>query len=119
VTEKRWKAQERRIARLLNCKRNLNSGEAGPDLENAALAVQVKDRKDLPQWMQTALLQIRSQADKERLGIVVLTTPATSRAMVLMDLDDYRDWHVGIPGREETAYNEQEGANRWGPYVGR
>ena len=89
LSEKRWKAQERRIGRLLQCKRNLNSGESGPDLENESLAVQVKDRARLPLWMSEALESIRLQAGKDRLGLVVITTPVSRRPYVLMDLEDY------------------------------
>jgi hypothetical protein len=107
VPEKRWKAQERRIARLLNAKRNPHGMQTNshakqgvPDVENAALAAEIKDRKVLPEWLVNAVMQAKGKATKAQLPLVVLTTPAADLDLVVLDLRDYREWYVGVPLKE-------------------
>ena len=103
MTEKRWKAQERRIARALNCVRLKRGGEPGPDLENELLKVEVKDRTDLPQWILAGLAQARSFTTPRQLGLLVITSNTTRQALVVMDLRDYQDWYVGTPRKEREG----------------
>jgi len=100
MTEKRWKAQERRIARALNCIRLKRGGEPGPDLANEVLLVEVKDRTELPAWLLAGLAQSRDSATPRQLGILVITSNSTRQALVVMDLEDYRAWYVGTPRKE-------------------
>ena len=100
MTEKRWKAQERRVARALNAKRNPRDGTPGPDVENLLLVAEVRDRKTIPDWLLANLAVAREHAGGKRLAMLVLTTSSSTQAFVIMDLDDYRDWHVGIPKAE-------------------
>ena len=95
MTETRWKAQERRVGRLLWLKRTPSSGVATPDLEGRNLVVEVKDRARFPTWIEAALLQAQAKAGPERLGIVVLTGPRASRDIVCLDLKDWLAYHGG------------------------
>ena len=97
MTEKRWKAQERRMARLLNCKRNPNTGASQPDMENAHLAVDNKDRKELPKWIVEALVKVQGLAQPNRLGMVTVSSPNDPLVLVVMSLEDYRTWYIGTP----------------------
>jgi len=103
MIEKRWKAQERRIARALNCVRLKRGGEPGPDLENEVLKVEVKDRAELPAWIIAGLAQARGFTSPSQLGILVLTSNSTRQALVVMDLRDYQDWYVGTPRKERAG----------------
>jgi len=102
MTEKRWKAQERRVARALNCVRLKRGGEPGPDLENEVLKVEVKDRAELPAWILAGLAQARGFTTQRQLGILVITSNSTRQALVVMDLRDYQDWYVGTPRKERV-----------------
>lgn len=101
MPEKRWKAQERRIARLLNGHRNPNTGAAAPDVETEWLCVEVKDREELPAWIHAALATARGHAGGNRLGIAVLSSRTEVIDLVVMDLRDFRDWFIG-KGKEAT-----------------
>lgn len=91
MPDKRWKAQERRIGRLLGLKRVGPTGVHGPDLVGEHLLVQVKDRKEWPLWLREARYSVADVPGKERYGIVVLTSPLMAVDLVLMDLRDFRE----------------------------
>ncbi len=92
MSEKRWKAQERRVARLLGGVRSHNKGEASPDISLPWLVVEVKDRGRFPGWIQLALDQAAQHASSTQLPIVVLTGAHVPRDLVVLDLRDFRDW---------------------------
>jgi hypothetical protein len=94
MTEKRWKYEQRRIARALNCTRIKNLGEPGPDMESEFLKVEARDRADLPQWLLTSLGKARGFASPHQLGLLVITSSSELQTLVVMDLRDYRDWYV-------------------------
>lgn len=91
MPDKRWKAQERRIAHLLGLERVGPTGRATPDLVGEHLVVEVKDRADLPQWLREALIQVVDQARFSQLAVVVLTSPTLGWDLVLMELRDFRE----------------------------
>lgn len=91
MPDKRWKAQERRVAHFLGLERVGSTGKATPDLVGEHLVVEVKDRADLPMWLLSALSQVSTQAQLGQLGVVVLTTPTYERDLVLLDLRDFRE----------------------------
>jgi len=97
MPEKRWKAQERRVANLLNCTRVKKFGEPGPDCENQFLKVEVKDRLRLPVWLVYSLNQARSFANPRQLGLLVITSSSTRQVLVVLDLEDYRAWYIKTP----------------------
>jgi len=66
-----WKHTERAIAKRLNGKRLGATGGATPDVITERLAVEVKHRKNLPEWLKDALAQAERNADN-RLPLVAL-----------------------------------------------
>ncbi|GAP06235.1 hypothetical protein ATHL_01083 [Anaerolinea thermolimosa] len=88
-----WKQTERAIAGRLNGKRQGAVGRTGADVVNDWLAVEVKHRRRLPQWLKDALTQARSGAG-DRLPIVVLHEAGQrhSADLVLVRLADFQDW---------------------------
>jgi len=92
-SQKRWKRQERRVAQLLNARRNPHDGSGSPDVESEWLVAEVKDRKKLPKWLLEALDQARAKAERTRLGLVVLTSSSTPQVLVVLHVDDFREWY--------------------------
>lgn len=93
--DKTWKAVERRIARAHGTTRIGPTGRLGPDAVNKWLAIQIKHRKVLPQWMGDALRTIRSQAQPGQLGIVVAHEAGDRDSWVIMSHKDFLDWFGG------------------------
>ena len=65
MSDKRWKATERRIAALLGGRRVPVSGRGrgdAPDIAHPWLALEVKDRATLPAWLLDALDQAERSA---------------------------------------------------------
>ena len=93
MTEKRHKAQERRVARHLGARRNPQNGSGKPDAESEWLVIENKDRKRFPQWIVRAVLQARAKAGPKRLGIATLTSPSSPQILVVLLLPDFKDWH--------------------------
>ena len=100
MPEKQWKAQERRIARLLNARRNPSGNPVAPDVENASLVGEIKVVQELPKYLVNAVLQSKSKVTGGRLPVVVLVGMTSPLDLLIMDLRDYRDWYVGIPRKE-------------------
>lgn len=100
MPEKRWKAQERRVARALNARRNPHDGSGAPDVENEWLVVEVKDRVGLPAWIMAALDRARAKAERKRLGLVAITSSSTPQVLLVIEITDFRDWFVGTPRKE-------------------
>jgi hypothetical protein len=86
-----WKHTERAIARRLNGKRLGATGMATPDVVTERLAVEVKHRKELPEWLKDALEQAVNNAG-DRLPLVVLHEAGHRHAddLVIMRLDDFK-----------------------------
>jgi len=100
MPEKRWKKDERKVARLLNCRRNPSGDPTAPDCENAHLAVEVKSRQKVTQWLVNAVLESVRKARDEQCPVVVVTGPTWPIDLVVIELRTYRDWYVGTPKRE-------------------
>lgn len=92
MTEKRWKAQERRVAKHLGAKRNHSKGLARPDGESPWLVFENKDRARFPQWIVAALASIRAKAPPSKLPILTLTSPESPQILVVLDMRDFLDW---------------------------
>jgi hypothetical protein len=95
VSDKTWKAVERRVARILDGRRVGATGAATPDVDAGWLVAEVKHRARLPQWLTTAAAKVRSQAGSERLGVVVLHEKGARGGLVCLNLYDFRDWFGG------------------------
>ena len=94
---KDWKACERRIARLLGGQRVPVTGRQRgdtPDIEHAALSIEVKSRKSLPTWLLDALNQAQAASkDGKKMPVVVLHqdhAPYTE-SVVVLKLKDFAD----------------------------
>ena len=59
---KTWKNVEREVCRYLGCERTGPVGKEGPDCDCIALAVQVKHRENIPNWLKTMVRQTKAQA---------------------------------------------------------
>ena len=94
---KDWKQAERRIAKLLGGQRVPVTGRQRgdtPDIEHAALSIEVKSRKSLPAWLLKALNQAQA-ASKEgkKMPVVVLHQDHAPYAhcLVVLKLKDFAD----------------------------
>jgi hypothetical protein len=96
MTDKTWKAVERRVARTLDAKRVGATGAATPDVVSDWLAVEVKHRERLPVWLTGALARVRSQAGTERLPLLVLHEKGARDSIVCLTLHDFKDWFGGL-----------------------
>lgn len=95
-----WKNVERRIARALNGQRVGPSGLATADVVTDWLAVEVKHRAQLPNWIKAALDQACAAARPDQLPIAVLHEKhkRTEDDLVLIRLADFLDWFGGANG---------------------
>lgn len=96
-----WKAHERRTAAARGGVRLGATGAANPDVLTDWLAVECKHRSRLPAWLTSALSKVRGQAGPSRLGIVVLHQSGARDSVVLLSMQDFRDW-FGSTGVECT-----------------
>jgi hypothetical protein len=76
MSEPRWKAHERMIARLLGGQRQPITGRPSPDVLTNQLAVEVKLRSRIPQWLEQAVHQAEVAAKERGLTpLLVIVTP--------------------------------------------
>ncbi len=94
---KDWKACERRIAELLGGQRIPVTGRQRgdtPDIEHAALSIEVKSRKSLPAWLLKALNQAQAASkDGKKIPVVVLHQDHApyAHSLVVLKLKDFAD----------------------------
>jgi len=97
MSDKRWKAVERRVAKKLGCERIPVTGDRdGADLSNSLFAVQVKSRRTLPAWLWTWLAGITGTAARhDKVGVLVLHQPGheLDDAVVCVRFKDWTDLH--------------------------
>jgi len=70
-----WKRAEREIAQRVGGKRVPVSGRArgdAPDVEHPRLAIEVKHRQKLPEWLLDALDQAEKSAILDQIPVVIL-----------------------------------------------
>ena len=111
MPDARWKATERKVCGDLGMKRIGPTGRLGPDCENHWLAVQVKERAKLPDWLTGPLKLIRKQAGSERLGILVLHGKGMRDYLVVMTLADFKSINLN-PDDEEVVQDALRAAKR-------
>ena len=89
-----WKAVERKLARLFGVEREGCTGEAGPDFVSASYSVEVKHRKQLPQWIKGALEQAEVNCKDGTMPLVILHEryQGYEDSLVLCRLREFRDW---------------------------
>ena len=94
---KDWKVCERRIAELLGGQRVPITGRQRgdtPDIEHAALSIEVKSRKSLPAWLLKALNQAQAASnDGKKMPVVVLHQDHApyAHSLVVLKLKDFAD----------------------------
>lgn len=105
MSDKSWKAYERRMARDAGCERIPVTGERhGADASNAMFCFQFKLRKALPRFLFDWLAGICATATKdEKIGILVLKRPRArdEESLVVMRWSDWVDLHGGIVPKGE------------------
>lgn len=109
MPDKTWKQVERRVAKMHGTTRTGPTGIKGPDAVTDWLAIQVKHRKVLPQWMGDALRLIRSQAGPGQLGIVVAHELYDRDSWVIMSHKDFLDWFGGQKNGTATGDVRDQG----------
>lgn len=101
MTERAWKRTERRVAAVLGGQRIPITGRKGPDVSHPLLAIEVKHRAVLPQWLRAAVAQAVACAGRDQLPVAVLHEAGQhhSEHMVVLRLRDFR----GIFGTDGLA----------------
>ncbi len=96
-----WKSVERSIARLFGGRRTGPRGIAVADVADhryqSWLAIEIKHRKKLPQWILDALKQAELAAGEHKLAMVVLHERRMryKDSLVVLRLSDWIDWFEG------------------------
>jgi len=94
--DKTWKAVERAICGLLGGIRTGPVGKDGPDcvLPNALLAVQIKHRATVPNWLTGAMDQTIHDAGGAQYPILILHEKGTKyeESLVITRLSDFIDY---------------------------
>jgi hypothetical protein len=102
-----WKATERSIARRLQGQRVGPTGRTGPDILAPRLAIEVKERQALPQWLLRGLAQAEEGATDGRVGVLVLHRKGQRHGddiacLRLRDLERLLGNDPGAPGDEHS-----------------
>ena len=98
--DRTWKATERAVASILGGQRAGPRG-AHPDVEHAWLAVEVKHRDKVPDWLKEAMAQaVRNSPGASHLPVVVLHESGQRHGedLVIIRLSDFVDWLGGENG---------------------
>jgi hypothetical protein len=96
VTDKTWKAIERRIARYIHGERVPVTGRqrgSAPDIKHAWLAPEVKHRKKLPDWIHDAMSQAKASVRGHQMPAVFLHEKGAQvgDCYVIVMLSDFKD----------------------------
>lgn len=93
-----WKAHERTIAKRLGGKRTGPQGRMSVDVAHPLYSIECKHRKELPGWMQKAMLQAVGNCKPEQLPMVVLHALGTRHDTdwVCVRLKDWQEWYGEI-----------------------
>ena len=91
MTDKLWKATERTIANRLGGERVGCTGAATPDVVTDRLAVEVKTRNSLPDWLSKGLAQADTNASDDKVPVLILHETGTRHDMdmCVMWLSDF------------------------------
>jgi hypothetical protein len=101
LSDKAFKATERRTAAILGGKRVPVSGRGRgdvPDVEHPWLSIEVKHRKVLPNWLHNAMSQARASAKDGQLPIAVLHEAGQRHAnsLVVVRLSEFIEWFGSV-----------------------
>ncbi len=107
-----FKGVERAIAKRLNGERTGHTG--GADVVTNWLAVEVKSKKHLPQWLRDAIAQARRNGGISQLAVVILHQVGQRHDgdLVVLTLADFENWFGdGDPGPGTMADTVYQAAN--------
>ena len=93
-----WKHVERAVAKRLGGQRVPVSGRAGqPDIAHSWLAIEVKHRRKLPQWLTKALEQAERAARPDQLPVAIIHRHGErhSEDLVVLRLRAFEEWFGG------------------------
>ena len=99
MTDKTWKAVERKIMKMLGGKRIPITGRtrgSAPDGEHEWLSPEIKHRKKLPEWLHDAMNQAELSQKNGQLPVVILHQSRQEHAndFVVIRLGDFIDWFI-------------------------
>ena len=92
---KRWKYSERKVACILEGKRNTEKGVAVEDIKHPWLGIEVKSREKIPEWLISALTQAETNCPEEKLPIVALIEHRGVNLAILR-LETFAAWFVAM-----------------------
>lgn len=96
MASRAWKAAEQGVAQMLGGKRvsNTKLGLRSADVETPAYSVEVKSRKDFPNWLVNAVSQAHRNAARGKLPLVVLHQVGCRRMndLVIVRMDEFIEW---------------------------
>ena len=92
-----WKKHERAVAKRLGGQRAGPTGKTGSDVLHPAFAIEAKERKSVPKYLEDFLDQAERSARPEQLPIVVLHKLGKrhDNDIVLIRLRHFEDWYGG------------------------
>lgn len=99
-----WKAHERAIAKRLGGRRTGPLGKQSVDVEHPTWAIECKERKTLPAWLEEALAQAERAARPEQTAVAIIHRLGTrhDRDLVVMRLRAFED----LSGRVDEEERE-------------
>jgi len=97
VTDKTWKAVERKYAEMFGGKRIPITGRirgSAPDIQHEWLSFEVKHRKALPAWIHDAMNQAEMSKKGNQLPIVILhqNRMKYEEGFVVLRVKDFLNW---------------------------
>jgi hypothetical protein len=106
MSDKRWKAVERAVAKDIGGRRIPVTGidRDGTDVDAGLFAIQVKHRKTIPKWLPRWLEGIcQTAAARSQIGVLLLVPPHRPRreAIVCLTWEAWVDLHGTPPGPPE------------------
>lgn len=113
-----WKDHEKRTAAILNGTRTSQPYANLPDVTGEWVVAECKEREQLPQWLEDALLQAEGHARDGQLPIVVLHQKRRHQKndVVLLRMSYFEEWFGEVRevrgsngGSENSHRQEQEG----------
>lgn len=113
-----WKQTERALAKILGGIRNPINGRGDKaDIEHPDLAIEVKQRDELPAWIKHAMLQAKiAKGETEKLAVVILHQTGDFHAndLVIVRLKDFvelREKLTKIENELDDAYRTMAGVD--------
>lgn len=106
MVDKLWKTIERGVAAYVGGTRVPITGRirgSAPDVEHPWLAIEIKHRQSLPNWIRDAMDQAEKSRRGEQLPIVILHGKGDSigDCYAIVKLKDFKEWFINDRGYED------------------